>query len=138
MGVRPATDGRGFDSRERTVGKAIAEAIGIGRLPGLDVDGIGEVALPVSKTDARRLIKKANQAPYVLIEIVASGQFTSEDEAIAEALRLLRQTNGQKEAETLPADEWQTRFQKFLDSIPQTRSTSVDVSRESIYEGRGE
>lgn len=33
-------------------------------LPGLIVDGIGEVALPVSKTDAKRLIKKANQAPY--------------------------------------------------------------------------
>ncbi|MCA9211631.1 MAG: 2OG-Fe(II) oxygenase [Planctomycetales bacterium] len=33
-------------------------------LPGLDVAGVGEIALPVSKADARRIIKQANQAPY--------------------------------------------------------------------------
>jgi len=33
-------------------------------LPGLTVDGIGEIALPISSADARRLIKQSNQAPY--------------------------------------------------------------------------
>jgi predicted 2-oxoglutarate/Fe(II)-dependent dioxygenase YbiX len=33
-------------------------------LPGLTVDGVGEIALPVSRTDARRLIKHSSQAPY--------------------------------------------------------------------------
>jgi predicted 2-oxoglutarate/Fe(II)-dependent dioxygenase YbiX len=33
-------------------------------LPGLTVDGIGEIALPISKSDARRLIKLSSQAPY--------------------------------------------------------------------------
>ncbi|QDV20623.1 hypothetical protein Pan153_52990 [Gimesia panareensis] len=33
-------------------------------LPGLTIDGIGEIAFPVSKTGARSLIKQARQAPY--------------------------------------------------------------------------
>jgi predicted 2-oxoglutarate/Fe(II)-dependent dioxygenase YbiX len=33
-------------------------------LPGLTVDAIGEIALPISKADARRLIKRSRQAPY--------------------------------------------------------------------------
>ena len=33
-------------------------------LPGLNVEGIGEVALPVSTSNARQLIAKASQAPY--------------------------------------------------------------------------
>ena len=33
-------------------------------LPGLTIDGIGEIALPISSADARRLIKQSSQAPY--------------------------------------------------------------------------
>jgi len=33
-------------------------------LPGLMVDRVGEIALPISKADARRLIKHSSQAPY--------------------------------------------------------------------------
>lgn len=33
-------------------------------LPGLEVEGIGNVGVPVSATDAKRLIKQAAQAPY--------------------------------------------------------------------------
>jgi len=33
-------------------------------LPGLTIDGINEIAFPVSKSSARSLIKQARQAPY--------------------------------------------------------------------------
>ena len=33
-------------------------------LPGLDVEGIGNVGVPISAADARRLIERASQAPY--------------------------------------------------------------------------
>src|SRR2546426_806022 len=33
-------------------------------LPGLEVEGIGNVGVPVSEADARRLIERASQAPY--------------------------------------------------------------------------
>ena len=33
-------------------------------LPGLTVNGVGEIALPISKTDARRLSQQSSQAPY--------------------------------------------------------------------------
>lgn len=33
-------------------------------LPGLTVDGVGEIALPIAKDDARRLIEQSSQAPY--------------------------------------------------------------------------
>ena len=33
-------------------------------MPGLEVDGLGALSLPLSKTQARKLITKCNQAPY--------------------------------------------------------------------------
>ena len=33
-------------------------------LPGLEVEGIGNIGVPVSAGDAKRLIKQASQAPY--------------------------------------------------------------------------
>ncbi|MFO7905266.1 MAG: hypothetical protein ACQESR_17160 [Planctomycetota bacterium] len=33
-------------------------------MPGLDVDGLGAVGLPLTKAQARKLIKLCQQAPY--------------------------------------------------------------------------
>jgi hypothetical protein len=33
-------------------------------LPGLEVKGVGEIGIPVTEADAKRLIAKASQAPY--------------------------------------------------------------------------
>ena len=33
-------------------------------LPGLDVDGVGQIGIPVTQADAKRLIKNASEAPY--------------------------------------------------------------------------
>ena len=38
----------------------------------------------------------------------------------------------------LPLDRWHAKFNEFLASLPRSKATSVDDSRESIYEGRGE
>lgn len=35
-------------------------------------------------------------------------------------------------------DAWRRRFETHMQSIPDTEAGAVDVSRESIYEGRGE
>ncbi|MFN0302630.1 MAG: 2OG-Fe(II) oxygenase [Burkholderiales bacterium] len=51
-------DGLGDSSAFCAAGNAAAV------LPGLHVDGVGDVGVPVSATDAKRLIKQAAQAPY--------------------------------------------------------------------------
>jgi hypothetical protein len=33
-------------------------------LPGLEVEGVGNIGIPISAADARRLIEQAAQAPY--------------------------------------------------------------------------
>ena len=73
----------------------------------------------------------------ILDKVLASGQFKNHHEALAEALRLLCESTNGTDAGSLPLAEWQTKFQKFVDSIPRTKATFVDLSRESIYEGRG-
>ncbi len=74
----------------------------------------------------------------ILDKVLASVQFKNHHEALAEALRLLCESTNGTDAGSLPQAEWQTKFQKFVDSIPRTKATFVDVRRESIYEGRGE
>ncbi|TWT65903.1 hypothetical protein Pla123a_48140 [Posidoniimonas polymericola] len=42
-----------------------------------------------------------------------------------------------QEDPSLSEEEWQAGFKSWVDSFPQ-RKTTMDDSRESIYEGRGE
>src|SRR5438105_3669736 len=49
-------------ARFESVGQASA------LLPGLEVKGIGPIGVPVAPADAKRIIGKANQAPYGLGE----------------------------------------------------------------------
>jgi Arc/MetJ-type ribon-helix-helix transcriptional regulator len=73
-------------------------------------------------------------------EIVASGRFKSRDGAIDEAVRLLRseiQRSFRKPADSLTAQEWCDRFEKWAASHRRL-AHEADDSRESIYLGRGE
>ena len=74
----------------------------------------------------------------VLSEMVATGQFRSHDEALAEALRILRDESPNQNGQVLPVDQWRTKFQQHVDSTPASTATVVADSQESIYEGRGE
>ena len=76
----------------------------------------------------------------LLSDAVATGQFKSEDEALAEALRLLhdQSANGTSEdVQLLPPDKWVEEFHKWSRK-PRAGNPNMDDSRESIYEGRGE
>jgi len=74
----------------------------------------------------------------LLDEAVASGQYKSQDEALTEALRLLRENGNHGEARNrLASGEWRRKFERHLASTPKTAARTVDDSRESIYEGRG-
>jgi len=78
----------------------------------------------------------------ILADAVKSGRFNSQEEVLAEALRLLRDQNEEEEAEPnsamLPVEKWQRLFEVHLASTPKTKTVFVDDSRETIYEGRGE
>jgi hypothetical protein len=41
-------------------------------------------------------------------------------------------------ADQLSLDRWQEKFRDALTALPRSAATTVDDSRESIYEGRGE
>lgn len=74
----------------------------------------------------------------VLADAVKSGRFNTQEEALAEALRLLSaSSNGSSICnDPLPPDDWVREF----DQITQSRTVSVpdvDDSRESIYGDRG-
>ena len=79
----------------------------------------------------------------LLAEAVSSGFFQSQEEALTEAIRLLRQStagNSDKKtegtSEPLTVEAWLKEF----DRLTESRSVSVpdvDVSRESIYGDRG-
>lgn len=74
----------------------------------------------------------------LLSDIVATGQFKTEAEALSEALRLLKHAAHSANGPVLPPDQWRVRFEAHLASTPTTDTNFVDDSRESIYEGRGE
>jgi Arc/MetJ-type ribon-helix-helix transcriptional regulator len=74
----------------------------------------------------------------LLDDVLASGKFKTHDEALAEALRLLKEHQDAGNGVELPFDEWREKFRAHLESTPRTTATSVNDSRESIYEGRGE
>lgn len=75
----------------------------------------------------------------LLNDLVATGEFQSQDEALAAAIRFLREraTDGNySQAGILPPDEWIKEF----DRITQLRgggNPRMDDSRESIYGDRG-
>jgi len=74
----------------------------------------------------------------LLSDAVATGKFKTEDEALAEALRLLKDVTPPEDGAVLPLAQWKSRFEAHLASTPATDAATVDDSRESIYEGRGE
>jgi Arc/MetJ-type ribon-helix-helix transcriptional regulator len=80
----------------------------------------------------------------VVSQAVASGSFASPDEVLREALSLLRRhiedaspSNGEQGPKPLANKEWKGRLRDWIARHP-ARDHFVDVSRESIYSGRGE
>jgi len=75
----------------------------------------------------------------LLNDLVACGEFRSQDEALAAALRFLRDrsTNGSSsQVDVLPPDEWLKEFDRITASR-HGGNPSLDDSRESIYGDRG-
>ncbi len=74
-----------------------------------------------------------------LEEAVKNGRFENRQQALDEAVRLLREEtevegNG---SPLLPPDEWEREFTKWAESH-KARNPNLDDSRETIYKGRGE
>ncbi|MDA1050476.1 MAG: hypothetical protein O3C40_08345 [Planctomycetota bacterium] len=75
----------------------------------------------------------------LLNDLVASGEFRSQDEALSAAIRFLRDrtTNGStSQGDVLPPDEWIKEFDRITESR-HGRNPRLDDSRESIYGDRG-
>jgi Arc/MetJ-type ribon-helix-helix transcriptional regulator len=75
---------------------------------------------------------------HILDDAVSSGKFKNKEEALSEALRLLSETTTDQNGAYLAAEAWRKRFHQHLEATPPSSATTVDVSRESIYEGQGE
>jgi Arc/MetJ-type ribon-helix-helix transcriptional regulator len=79
----------------------------------------------------------------VVSQAVASGSFASPDDVLREALGLLRQRveipppTEKQEPLSMTNKEWKGRLRDWIARHP-SRDHIVDVSRESIYSGRGE
>lgn len=73
-----------------------------------------------------------------LSELVSTGKFKTQDEALAEALRLLNETGSPENGTLLSGDKWREKLREHLNATPTSGAPSVDDSRESINEGRGE
>ena len=74
-----------------------------------------------------------------LNDLVASGQFPSQDEALTAAVRLLQQQtarDGSAEGEILPPEPWRREFDRITESRT-GGNPRMDDSRESIYGDRG-
>lgn len=80
----------------------------------------------------------SDEIERILEQAVRSGQFKDKEQALAEALRLLGEQSIEPNGAALPDDAWRARFEEHVAHTPATAATSVDDSRESIYEGRGE
>jgi Arc/MetJ-type ribon-helix-helix transcriptional regulator len=77
------------------------------------------------------------QNEQLLNEAVSSGRFKDQQQALAEALRLLReQTCNNDPEQSLSADEWIASFRKWSRKSRQG-NPNMDDSRESIYGDRG-
>lgn len=77
------------------------------------------------------------QNEQLLNEAVSSGLFKDQQEALAEALRLLReQTCNGGPQPSLSTDEWISSF-RMWSRKPRQGNPCMDDSRESIYGDRG-
>ena len=78
---------------------------------------------------------------HYIDEAVASGRFSSRDEVLNTAIRLLREDScyGKLECgtESLPADKWIEQVRAWAASHRRV-DYPIDDRRESIYAGRGE
>ena len=75
----------------------------------------------------------------LLSDVVASGKFETRDDAIAEALHLLRthtKNETSEKCDILPPDEWLKEFDRITESR-KCGNPKMDDSRESIYGDRG-
>lgn len=75
----------------------------------------------------------------LLNDLVARGEFQSQEEALAAAIRFLRDrtTNGSSsQGDILPPDEWIKEFDRITESR-NGGNPRLDDSRESIYGDRG-
>lgn len=74
----------------------------------------------------------------VLNDAVASGAFCSQKDALIHALGLLatEHRDMSHQANLFEADEWNQQFRAWAEGHPQVWHF-VDLSRKSIYEGRG-
>jgi Arc/MetJ-type ribon-helix-helix transcriptional regulator len=83
-------------------------------------------------------ISISDQNDRILENAVNSGRFKDKQEAISEAIRLLAEKASEESGESIGSIAWQERLRRHLDSTPGTSAISIDDSRESIYEGRGQ
>ncbi|QEG34907.1 hypothetical protein [Bythopirellula goksoeyrii] len=74
----------------------------------------------------------------ILEEAVNSGLYKDTQEALREAIFLLREKTATQDGNVLSNATWRDRLHQHLTNTPATEATFVDDSRESIYEGRGE
>lgn len=77
------------------------------------------------------------QDEQLLEQIVSSGRFSDQQEALSEAIRLLgeQSVNGPP-SQTLSADEWLSSFRAWSRKS-RKGNPNLDDSRESIYDDRG-
>ncbi len=78
------------------------------------------------------------QNEQLLKQVISSGCFQDQEEALSEALRLLceQTANGSVEPPILPPDKWVEEFD-HITSSRQGGNSRMDDSRESIYGDRG-
>jgi Arc/MetJ-type ribon-helix-helix transcriptional regulator len=78
------------------------------------------------------------QNEQLLNQVVASGRFQNQDEALSEALRLLYEQTRQNGSEQslLPPEKWIKEFDRITASR-HSGNPLMDDSRESIYDDHG-
>lgn len=75
----------------------------------------------------------------LLNNLVASGQYPNQDEALTAAIQLLNQSESAKDSsgrDILPPDQWLKEFDRITESR-KGGNRRMDDSRESIYGDRG-
>jgi Arc/MetJ-type ribon-helix-helix transcriptional regulator len=80
----------------------------------------------------------SQQDEQLLEQVVSTGRFKDQEEALSAALRLLREqtSNGSFEPSILPPDRWVEEFDRITASR-RGGNPHMDDSRESIYGDRG-
>jgi Arc/MetJ-type ribon-helix-helix transcriptional regulator len=85
------------------------------------------------------MAEMSRENEHFIDEIVAAGRFKSRKGAVDEAVRLLRSEiqHTRKPADSLTAEEWCERFEKWAAGHQELPHEAND-SRDGIYSGRGE